>query len=198
MAGFVCDGCGKCCTSFGKLIRIERQLTGQDYFCRDRTTGELFQVHVLPEFADEIGDEYEEPDGGKTPAGPRGCPFLCKRMDGKGFSCAVYPTRPAICREFRCYRMLIRHAETGEIRGKIIGKGQLSTRDEVLLSLWNEKIACLPGHPASKHDPVQHSHTPGARLHTRMQGSGQGDDREWMASVIAILASNGYKGEPVE
>jgi Fe-S-cluster containining protein len=197
MASFECNGCGRCCQSYGAFIRIERQMTDQDYFCHNGINGEHFQVHVQPEFAEAISDEYVESDGGKNPPGRRGCPFLCKNPDGR-FTCAVYPTRPAICREFRCYRMLIRHAETGEIRGKIIGKGQLSTSDEALLSLWNEKIASLPHLPVPEPGQVQNAHAPGARIHTGMQGSGQGNDREWMARVDAILASYGYRADPVE
>ena len=50
MVKFECNWCGKCCTSFGEFIKVERQITEHDYFCRYGITNELFQVHVLPEF----------------------------------------------------------------------------------------------------------------------------------------------------
>ena len=46
MAEFVCDWCGKCCRSFGEFIRIERQLTERDYYCRYGITNDLVLVHV--------------------------------------------------------------------------------------------------------------------------------------------------------
>ena len=204
MAKFDCNWCGKCCQSFGEFIRIERQVTGRDYFCRYGITDELFQVHVQPEFADEIEEEFDE-FGGKLPADHKGCTFMRRNPDGKGFACAVYPTRPTICREFLCYRMLIHHPLTGEVRGKVIGINELRTHDEILTSIWNEKVTVLP-HPFSQHDSVQHSHGPGAQvahgheshIHAHVKGLGHADDHEWVENVLTILASHGYKGDPVE
>jgi hypothetical protein len=48
---FECNCWGKCCSSFGEFIKVERQITGHDYFCRYGITNELFPVHVLPEFS---------------------------------------------------------------------------------------------------------------------------------------------------
>jgi hypothetical protein len=42
MAKFECNHCGKCCRSFGEFIRVERRLTGRDYYCRFGITNELF------------------------------------------------------------------------------------------------------------------------------------------------------------
>ena len=205
MATFDCNWCGKCCSSFGEFIRIERQVTSRDYFCRYGITDELFQVHVQPEFSDEIEEEFEE-SGGKLPADHKGCTFMRRNPEGRGFACAIYPTRPTICREFLCYRMLIHHPESGEVRGKVIGINELRTKDEVLLAIWNEKIAHLPHPLASQHDAVQHSHAPGAQaahghdshINAHVKGLERTDDSEWVAAVITILASHGYKGDPVE
>ena len=123
MVKFDCNWCGKCCSSFGEFIRIERQITERDYFCRYGITNELFQVHVQHEFADEIEEEFEE-TGGKPTATQKSCTFMRKNPEGKGFACAIYATRPTICREFLCYRMLIHHPESGEVRGKIIGRSE--------------------------------------------------------------------------
>lgn len=207
MAKFECNWCGKCCQSFGEFIRIERQISGRDYFCRYGITDELFQVHVLPEFADEIEEDLEEMGGKDTPGSHKGCIFMRKNPEGKGFACAIYPTRPTICREFLCYRMLIHHPASGEIRGKVIGINELRTHDEILTAIWNEKIAALP-HPFEiHHDVVQHSHAPGtqAAVHghdshitAHLKGLGHADDHEWVANVLTILASHGYHGDPVE
>jgi len=102
MVPFVCNGCGKCCTSLGAYIGIERQLTEQDYYCRNGITGEVFPVHVQPEFADEIDEEFTS-DPGNAPDSPKGCIFMRKNPEGPGTVCAIYATRPQVCREFRCY-----------------------------------------------------------------------------------------------
>ncbi len=60
MVKFECDLCGKCCASFGEFITVERQITDKDYFCRYGITDELFQVHVLPDYADEFASTFEE------------------------------------------------------------------------------------------------------------------------------------------
>jgi len=202
MAKFDCNWCGKCCTSFGEFIRLERQMTERDYFCRYGITDELFQVHVTSEFADEIGDEFEE-YGAKGPEGRKGCVFMRKNPAGPGFACAVYETRPTICREFLCYRMLIHHPPTGEVRGKVIGINELRSRDEMLTAIWNDKIAHLP-HPIMHHEAVQHSHAPGGthghdtHILAHLNDVRHTDDTEWVDGVLAILASHGYKGDPVE
>ena len=206
MAKFDCNWCGKCCSSFGEFIRIERQISGRDYFCRYGITDELFQVHVQPEFADEIEEEFEESDGKNPQDSHKSCVFMKKNPEGKGFACAIYATRPTICREFLCYRMMIHHPESGEVRGRIIGINELRTHDEILTAIWNEKIAILPHPFETKHDSVQHSHGPGAQLahgheshlHAHINGFGHADDHEWVANVLTVLASHGYKGDPVE
>jgi Fe-S-cluster containining protein len=205
MARFDCDWCGKCCVSFGEFIKIERQLTERDYYCRYGITDEIFQVHVQPEFADDIDEEFTESDPKNTNPPHKGCIFMRKNPEGKGFACAIYPTRPNICREFECYRMLIQHEPSGEMRGKVIGINELRTHDEILAAIWNEKIAHLP-HPFKGHQaPAGHSQTPGvpaahghdSHIHAHIYDMGHGDDEEWVATVITVLAAHGYHVDPV-
>jgi uncharacterized protein len=205
MAKFDCNWCGKCCASFGEFITIERQVTERDYFCRYGITNELFQVHVQPAFADEIEEAYEESDGGKATAGHKGCIFMRKNPEGKGFACAIYPTRPEICRDFRCYRMLIHHPQSGETRGKVIGINELKTHDEILEAIWKEKIAHMP-HPFNDIHVAEHNHAPGLphthghdhHVHAHLHDLGHGDDNEWVSAVVTVLAAHGYHGDPVE
>lgn len=192
--------------SFGEFIKIERQLTGRDFYCRFGITNEIFLVHVQPEFADEIGERFlEQDEKGKEPA-RKGCVFLCKNPEGKGFACAIYPTRPNICREFKCYRMLIHHKPSGEVRGRVIGINELRTQDEILAAIWKEKIAALPHPIHSREGAVPHSHAPGAapanghdsHISAHIHGISHPDDHEWVNNVVTILAAHGYHGEPVE
>ena len=93
MAFFCCDNCGKCCTSLGIYIRIERQLTEQDYYCKNDITGELFPVHVQPEFAREIDEEYVSGIEATTKS-RNGCVFHRRNPESPSFICAIYPSRP--------------------------------------------------------------------------------------------------------
>jgi len=200
MAKFDCNWCGKCCASFGEFIKIERQLTDRDYYCRYGITGEIFPVHVQPEFADEIEEEFLGSDP-KNPGIPgKGCAFMKKNPEGKGFACAIYPTRPTVCREFRCYRMLILHPSSGETRGKVIGINELRTKDENLAAIWNEKIAHIP-HPFNGHQPFAPPHTAHGHdcyVNAHLYDQTHADDREWVSTVIAVLSEHGYHGDPVE
>jgi uncharacterized protein len=163
MVAFDCSWCGKCCASFGAFIKIERELTSRDYYCRYGINNELFLAHIEGDYADSCPPAS---NGGEP---VKGCPFMRKNKAGQGFACAIYATRPRICREFRCYRMLI-HDSEGQECGRIMGRNELRTRDDALEQIWIERIAPLPHH----------------------------DDARWEKSVIAALAAHGYRGEPVE
>jgi len=197
MAKFECNWCGKCCSSFGEFIKIERQLTSRDYYCKYGITNEVFMVHVNPEFADDIDEEFMVSDPKEPASAKKNCIFSRKNPDGKGFACAIYETRPSICREFRCYRMLIHHPPTGELRGKVIGINELRTHDEILEDIWKEKISRLP-HPlhAGLSGSQVHGHDAHVRAHlTDVQ---HGDDKDWVKNVVDVLAAHGYHGDPVE
>ncbi|MHB8164383.1 MAG: hypothetical protein ACYDDV_08540 [Methanoregula sp.] len=92
-----------------------------------------------------------------------------KNKNGNGIACAIYATRPQICREFRCYRMVIFHPDGHEC-GRVMGRSELKTTEELLAQTWKTEIESMP-----------HS-----------------DDARWEKSVIAALAAHGYRGEPVE
>ena len=208
MARFECTLCGRCCSSFGEFITIERQITERDYYCRYGITNELFQAHMEPQFADGFADEFEDlMNKGRDAVPKQGCIFLYRNPDGMGFVCRIYPTRPSICREFICYRMLIYHQESGELRGRIIGINELRTNDEILAALWKEKIAHIP-HPFDSSDQATVLHTQGAavplshghnsHILAHINGLAHGKDRKWVENVISVLAAHGYHGDPVE
>jgi Fe-S-cluster containining protein len=92
-----------------------------------------------------------------------------KNLSGNGFACAIYATRPQVCKEFRCYRMLIFDHEGHEC-GRIMGRNELKTKDETLERIWDEDIAPLPYREGTR----------------------------WVKLVIDALAARGYRGDPVE
>jgi Fe-S-cluster containining protein len=200
MAKFECNWCGKCCNSFGEFIKIERQLTSRDYYCKYGITNEVFLVHVKPEFADDIDEEFVATDPMDPGSLQKGCIFSRKNPDGKGFACAIYETRPSICRDFKCYRMLIHHPPSGELRGRVIGINELRTHDEILDAIWKEKIAHLP-HPihaaqSGSSGPQVHGHD--AHILAHINDIRHADDKDWVKNVVEVLAAHGYHGDPVE
>jgi hypothetical protein len=159
MVKFECNRCGKCCRSFGEFIKIERQLSDRDYYCRYGIKNELFLAHIEGDHADTIDGKPE-----------KGCPFMRKDPAGTGIACAIYATRPRICRDFRCYRMVIVN-RAGLECGRIMGRNDLKTTDETLERIWKERIApLLPPH----------------------------SDTRWENAVIDALAVHGYLGERVQ
>ena len=186
MVTFVCNNCGKCCTSLGAYIKIERQLTEQDYYCRNGITGDVFPVHVQPEFADEIDGEFTSGKGG-TSGSRTGCIFMRKNPERPGTVCAIYQTRPQICREFRCYHMVISDSH-GNVAGRMVGRTDIQTADPVLARIWNDEIRPLVVEAVSRTplDMSSHSLMPPPC-----------SNPAWMQKVSAILASHGYRGETV-
>jgi len=169
MVSFVCDHCGRCCISLGAYIRVERQLSERDYYCKNTLTGEVFPVHVAPEFAEEIDEAITSGTATSRP----GCIFLRRNPDGPGQVCAIYPTRPRFCREFRCYHMVIFDSE-GKSVGRMVGRADLQTSDPALAQIWNKQVKPMPC-PSSP-----------------------GGDPAWVEQVRKILAAQGYRGEMVE
>jgi len=194
MVKFECDRCGKCCRSYGEFIKIERQLSGRDYYCRFGITRELFLVHVQPEYTETISEEYEQEIGQESDNNQKKCVFLQKDREGNGFTCAIYPSRPLICREFQCYRMLI-YDRNGQVCGRVIGRNELKTSDKALSKIWKEEVARLHPLTTSRADPRRPKNPRVTESH--IHGSHE-NDSEWVKNISIILKEHGYCGDPVE
>jgi Fe-S-cluster containining protein len=133
----------------------------RDYYCRLDIGKEIFPAHVEGEYAERSGDHSAKPAEDSP-----GCPFLRNDAEGKGFVCTIYATRPRICREFRCYRMIIRTRDGIEI-GRVKGRRDLSAADEPLRKVWDTKIK-----------PISAA-----------------DDNVWLKQVSAALVRAGYLTE---
>jgi len=119
---FRCRDCGRCCTSIGRTISIERRVTGRHYDCREGVHGERFRAVV-------------EEDWRESVPGNEGLPLLVWRSPGVS-ACACYSSRPRVCREFRCARLRIYDGD-GRERGRLVGRGSLLTDDERLAACWS-------------------------------------------------------------
>ncbi len=71
---------------------------------------------------------------------PMACPFL--RVSGnKKLVCSVHASRPELCRQYSCYRILVL-----DLQGRPVGKvadasRNLTTTHDNLRILWNQEIA---------------------------------------------------------
>jgi Fe-S-cluster containining protein len=120
-------------------------------------SGDVKEVRVDP---DKI--EFFE-DRSSIEALPEACPFLRFDQDGKAW-CTVHLTRPDICREFCCWRLLILDSE-GRRAGRILYQRTFVPDDEELGRLWE-------------------------RIKPELTGL---NDEEWDDSVIRNLTAAGYR-----
>ena len=117
--------------ALGRHVKVERQISDQDSYCRFLLTGELFLANIQPVYRELFADNSE--------AQPGWCPFLRREREGV-FVCCCYPARPAFCRSFRCATAKI-FDRNGTLAGTIKGRRSLETSDPVLREIWDRSIA---------------------------------------------------------
>ena len=94
---------------------------------------------------------------------PHTCPFFRHEPGSEKAFCTVHLTRPAICRDYGCWRLLILDSR-GRRAGKIRFVRTLDSEDEDLTRLWD---SCADEH--------------------REQ-----DDAKWEDAMVHILTRAGY------
>jgi Fe-S-cluster containining protein len=130
---FECSQCGECCTHLGLVHVILEDYGDLRFLIRNRYTGETTAVAIDPDKAALFSDTaiFQER--------PEACPFFrYDRAQGKGY-CTVHLTRPEICRDYGCWRMLILDSE-GTRAGRIMGGRHLASENEALTLLFEEQI----------------------------------------------------------
>lgn len=95
---------------------------------------------------------------------PDACPFLRQDPRTRLAVCTVHATRPDLCREFGCWRLLIL-GPGGNTAGRIMGSRHLASRDPELMRLW----------------------------HVWREGASDLEDTSWDRSLIRFLAGHGYR-----
>ncbi len=158
---FECSQCGDCCSHLGLVHTIEADLGNLRYIVMNRYSGERTTVTVDPDkialFLDTALETSTFADR------PEACPFFrFIREEEKGY-CSVHATRPEICRDYGCWRMLILDG-AGRRAGRIMESRHLGSDDPLLLSLFAEK----------------------AHLLEKLS------DSDWDDAVIRMLVSAGY------
>jgi len=153
---FECQQCGECCHHMGQVHSIQETFGDFEFLVKNEYTGEKNIVvvdsdkHVL--FADKsiFLDQ------------PEACPFLRYRDDGKAY-CTVHLTRPEICRDYGCWRLLILDSQ-GQRAGRVMYQRTFIPDDAVLALLWERCIGEI----------------------------GEVDDGKWETEIIRILSEAGY------
>ena len=154
---FECSQCGECCSHLGLVHRIREEYGDRRYLVVNQYTGEKTRVAVDPDKIALFDDTVIFAER------PEACPFFrYDRAGCKGY-CTVHLTRPEICRDYGCWRMLILDAG-GARAGRIMCQRFLAAEDERLTRLFAEQI-----------DPV----------------SGL-DDAAWDELVTRVLTGAGY------
>ncbi|RPI40389.1 MAG: YkgJ family cysteine cluster protein [Methanoregulaceae archaeon] len=125
---FVCQCCGDCCSTMGEIISIQEQI-GTYIFRIGYIDGEERIVTVDSDKRELFCDQQQEDK--KTIA----CPFLRQRAHIP--ICTVHASRPELCRNYLCSRILILNKD-GEKAGRVPqGTRSFTTEDRTLLDLWS-------------------------------------------------------------
>ena len=154
---FECSQCGECCSHLGLVHTIHIDYGNYRYLIRNQYTGETTEVSIDPDKISLFADTSIFSER------PEACPFF--RYDApaaKGF-CTVHLTRPEICRDYGCWRLLILDG-LGRRAGRIMGRRHLASEDAALARLFEEEINRLV----------------------------EPDDAAWDRHVIEVLVRAGY------
>jgi len=154
---FECIRCGECCVSLGLVHSITEQCGDFSFLVSNNQTGEENRVTVDPDKRELFLDRCilkKLPDA---------CPFFRHEPGSDAASCTIHHSRPSICRDYQCWRLLIID-HRGRWAGKIPYVRSLVTEDPRLRRLWD---AC-----------IEHEE--------------EADDRVWEDRMIRILARAGY------
>jgi len=155
---FECQQCGECCHHMGQVHIIKETLAEYEFLINNQYTGEKTRVIVDEDKHQLFADKnifFKQPEA---------CPFLRYRKGEQKAYCTVHITRPEICRDYGCWRLLILDA-SGSRAGRIMFQRTFFSDDENLTRLWKTVI-----------DPLI-----------------EADNATWDTKIRKILSCAGYK-----
>ena len=130
---FECSQCGECCTVLGLVHTIHEVCGPLSFIVNNRYTGEKTRVVIDPDKVSLFSDQ------GIFSSHPDACPFFrFEPVSGTGF-CTVHLTRPEICRDYGCWRILILDSR-GRRAGRIMAQRHLASEDPVVTRLFLDQI----------------------------------------------------------
>jgi hypothetical protein len=151
---FICQQCGECCSIMGEVLCTLEDYGGYRFLLLNRYTGEKTPVTVDPDKRSLFMDAV---------ALPAACPFLrFSQQDGKAY-CTVHLTRPEMCRDFGCWRLLIFDA-SGKRAGRVMQRRFFAPDNATIALFWEDNIRALD----------------------------ETDDERWDEAVIGIFSLEGY------
>jgi Fe-S-cluster containining protein len=154
---FECQQCGECCHHMGQVHTIWETRSNVEFVVNNQYTGEKTLVIVDQDKKDLFFDKSIFLDE------PAACPFLrYNKGDNKAY-CTVHLTRPEVCRDYGCWRLLILNSQ-GRRSGRIMYRRAFFSEDVILTKVWNECIARLE----------------------------EQDDELWDEKIISFLKDAGY------
>jgi uncharacterized protein len=120
----------------GEVIGIREKTGPREYLVWYKITGEERQVWID---ADKT-DLFSSQDILKKR--PMACPFLRERSAGNDI-CTVHYTRPDLCRQYSCFRILVLGSK-GERIGRVVDNSRyFTTMDHGLRALWDREMRSL-------------------------------------------------------
>ena len=130
---FECQQCGECCHHMAQVHTIQEIRGDFEFLVNNQYTGEKNVVMVDPDKYALFLDIRIFVDH------PEACPFLRYHpKDGLAY-CTVHMTRPEICRDYGCWRMLILNSR-GSRAGRIMYQRAFFSDDADLTWLWKTVI----------------------------------------------------------
>jgi Fe-S-cluster containining protein len=154
---FECQQCGECCHHMGQVHIIKEIIGEYEFLISNQYTGEKTRVIVDEDKHQLFADKnifLKQPEA---------CPFLRYRKGEQKAYCTVHITRPEICRDYGCWRLLILDA-SGSRAGRIMFQRTFFSDDENLSRLWKTVV-----------DPISDI-----------------DDATWDSKIRRILSCAGY------
>jgi uncharacterized protein len=117
----------------GEIIELKEELEPFSFRIRFSVTGEERIVSIDPEKRElfRFHDIHSQR--------PMACPFL-RETGTKKCVCSVHSSRPELCRQYACYRILVLDTQEKRI-GKVAAASRyFSSMDDNLRRLWNKEI----------------------------------------------------------
>ena len=154
---FECFQCGECCSYLGYVHVIKEDYGDYRFLVHNNYTGEDTPVTVDPDKHELFDDKsiFEKL--------PETCPFFRHQPGTEKAWCTVHLTRPEICQDYGCWRLLILD-HRGRRAGRIMNIRTFCSDDPLLTKVWE---SCVEEHK-------------------------EPDDRKWEETMIRILRHAGY------
>ena len=118
----------------GEIIELKEEFKPFSLRIRFSVTGEERVVSIDPEKRELFRSQDIQSQR------PMACPFL-RETGTKKSVCSVHSSRPNLCRQYACYRILVLDTQ-GKKVGKVAAASRyFSSMDDNLRALWNRVIA---------------------------------------------------------